>query len=237
MNKDGRVSIVQMVADEVRKLIVSGTVRVGEKLPTEKELCEQMGVGRGTVREAYRMLQVSGYVEIKPGRGAFASQPQEINAQKLTEWFSQNELAIRDCVELRTTFEPLATRLGIQRAKDEDIEKVLEIHQNFLLAAKQNNVSDIARYDELFHSQIVSMSHNMLLIEVDHIIRRHIKQFRSKTFLVEQNIQNAITPHENIMRAIIERDFEAGEFFMHRHLISVMADFSEHSEDRNIVQL
>ncbi|MBP1578163.1 MAG: FadR family transcriptional regulator, partial [Oscillospiraceae bacterium] len=68
-----RVPVVQQVADNLRDYILSGKVEAGAKLPSEKELCAQMSVGRGTVREAFRILQTTGLVEIKPGRGAFVA--------------------------------------------------------------------------------------------------------------------------------------------------------------------
>ena len=71
MKEITRVPIVQQVVNNMKEYIMSGQIDVGQKLPTEKEWCEKMGVGRGTVREAFRILEAKGLIEIKPGRGAF----------------------------------------------------------------------------------------------------------------------------------------------------------------------
>ena len=64
-----RVPVVQQVVEKIKEYLFSGEVSVGDKLPVEKELCEQLEVGRGTVREALRMLEATGYVESRPGKG------------------------------------------------------------------------------------------------------------------------------------------------------------------------
>ena len=73
-----RMPIVQQVVDKLKEYLFSGEIAVGDKLPVEKELCEQLGVGRGTVREAFRILEATGYVELRPGKGAFAARTSEI---------------------------------------------------------------------------------------------------------------------------------------------------------------
>ena len=66
-----RVSIVQQVQNRMLRLIEDGTYKPGEKLPVEKELCQQMSVGRGTVREAFRLLQARGLCGDQAWPGGF----------------------------------------------------------------------------------------------------------------------------------------------------------------------
>ncbi len=227
-----RVSIVQQVVDNIRELITSGEVEAGQKLPSEKDLCEKMNVGRGTIREAFRVLQAGGLVEIKPGRGAFVASMDETPPEMLIEWFVQNKVELRDCIEIRGALEPLAIRLGIQRATHADIAQIGRTHEKFLTAVEAHIPADIAKYDERFHNQIVEMSQNRLLISINRKVSMCIQAFRAKTFLVEQNIQNAVGPHTNILSAIRERDAEGGEFFMRRHLLMVMEDLLELTEGK-----
>ena len=69
-----RISAVQQVEEALRKYILSDEIQIGNKLPTEKVLCDSFGVGRGTIREAIRLLQAKGLVELRPSRGAFVLQ-------------------------------------------------------------------------------------------------------------------------------------------------------------------
>lgn len=219
-----RIPVVQQVADNIEEYILSGEVEVGQKLPSEKELCEQMGVGRGTVREAFRILQTSGYVEIRPGRGAFVARKEEMELENIVEWFVKNEVELKDVIEIRTALEPLAVRLTIERCSDADIAQLARTHETFLEAISQRDSVNIAKYDEKFHNQIVEKSQNKLLISINRKVSECAQAFRSKTFLVEHNIQNAIEPHTNIMDAIRRRDIDAGERYMRRHLDQVIID-------------
>lgn len=222
-----RIPVVQQVADNIKEFILSGAVEVGQKLPSEKELCEQMGVGRGTVREAFRILQTSGFVEIKPGRGAFVARKEEQELENIVEWFVKNEVELKDVIEIRTALEPLAVRLTVERCSDADIAQLARTHEKFMDAIQRRDAVQIAKYDEKFHNQIVEKSQNKLLISINRKVSECAQAFRSKTFLVEQNIQNAIEPHSNIMDAIRRHDVDAGERYMRRHLDQVLIDLEK----------
>lgn len=91
MEPISRVPIVQQVEERIRELIQEEQYQPGKKLPPEMELCQRLGVGRGTVREAFRLLQAKGVVEIKPGRGAFvAENPAERDIGAI-DWLVENE--------------------------------------------------------------------------------------------------------------------------------------------------
>lgn len=226
MNTIERVPVVQQVVNNIKELVLSGTVNVGEKLPTEKEFCERLAVGRGTLREAFRILQANGFVEIKPGRGAFVARTTESNSGDFVEWFLRNEVELKDCIEVRTAIEPLSIKLAIARYEDADLVQLKKTHAKFVKAVQENDIAGIAKYDERFHNQIVEMSKNKLLISINKKVSECIQTFRSKTFQVQQNAQNAIEPHTNIMRALEERDCEAGELYMRRHLQRILEDLS-----------
>lgn len=221
-----RVPVVQQVVNNIRDFILSGTVEVGQKLPTEKELCENMAVGRGTLREAFRILQAKGLVEIKQGRGAFVARIKEQDPNDIVEWFVQNEVELKDCIEVRSAIEPLSIKLAIARSNETDIAQLERTHARFVKAVEENDIAGIAKYDERFHNQIVEMSKNKLLISINKKVSECIQTFRSKTFQVHQNAQNAIEPHSNIMRALEERDCEAGELYMRKHLQRILEDLS-----------
>ena len=77
LNSLKRVSIVQQVEQVIADRIMDGTYAVDTKLPAEMTLSKQLGVGRGTVREAFRLLEAKGLVEIRPGRGALVGSDTE----------------------------------------------------------------------------------------------------------------------------------------------------------------
>lgn len=106
LNSLKRVSIVQQVEQVIADRIMDGTYAVDTKLPAEMTLSKQLGVGRGTVREAFRLLEAKGLVEIRPGRGAFVASDKEAGTEQTVQWFRANEMELLDCVQVRNALEP-----------------------------------------------------------------------------------------------------------------------------------
>ena len=206
-----RIPAVQQVEKSIRELIAEKTFKSGEKLPSEMELCQQLGVGRGTVREAFRLLQARGYVEIKPGRGAFVSQRPFREDMGAVEWMIQNEQELHDAIDVRRALEPMAARRMAAQGGSAAIRELKKLHVRFMAALQEGDAARIAQLDEAFHSAIVEGSGNHLLIAINQQVNQGMKTFRNMTFQVPQNIRNAVEPHTRIMDAIQARDGEGAE--------------------------
>lgn len=227
MEPIARVPIVQQVEDRIKALIEEGQYQPGVKLPAEMELCQRLGVGRGTVREAFRLLQAKGIVDIKPGRGAFVTEHPRTADMGAIDWLVENERELRDAIEIRAALEPMAARRMAERCGREEIRRLEDIHRSFLAAIEEGDTAKIARLDEQFHSAIVESSGNTLMIEINNHVRQGVQTFRSKTFQVEQNVRNAVMPHSNIMNAILARDAAQAEREMRAHLDKVQEDLTQ----------
>ena len=219
-----RIPIIDQVEGRIRQLVESGQYAPGAKLPTEMELCQQLGVGRGTVREAFRLLQARGYVELKPGRGAFVAERLPGDELGTIEWLVRNEQQLHDATEIRRGLEPMAARRMAEISDAESVDALTRLHEEFLAAVKAGDISRIADLDERFHSAIVAGSGNRLLIAINQQVNQEIKTFRSKTFQVPQNIRNAVDPHTRILRAIQSQNADGAESAMRAHLDKVQKD-------------
>lgn len=225
-----RVPVVQQVVNSLKAYIKEGNVAVGDKLPTEMELCETLSVGRGTVREAMRILQATGFVENRPGRGAFVAQIKEPEKEDLVKWFAKNEVELKDMIEVRMAIEPLGIKLAIQRAKPADIKTLHTLQQKSEEAAKRDDAQALALYDEQFHAYIMECSKNKLLVSINKQISACLKTFRNKTFYIPQNVENFIPAHAAIIDAFEKKDSVLGETCMIAHLDCVYQDL-EHSKE------
>lgn len=227
MEPISRVPIVQQVEERIRELIQEEQYQPGKSC-RRRWSCASAGVGRGTVREAFRLLQAKGVVEIKPGRGAFvAENPAERDIGAI-DWLVENERELRDSIEIRTALEPMAARRMAERCNTEDIRRLENIHRSFLSAIQEGDAAMIGRLDEQFHSAIVESSGNALMIEINSHVCQGMQTFRSKTFQVEQNVKNAVMPHSNIMNAILAPGMpprRSGE--MRAHLDKVQEDLTQ----------
>lgn len=221
-----RVPIVHQVEERIRELIDEKSFKPGEKLPAEMELCQQLGVGRGTVREAFRLLQAKGIVDIKPGRGAFVAEEPRTGIGAI-DWLVENERELRDSLEIRASLEPMAARRMAEHCSPEDLHRLEEIHRKFLKAIDEGDPVKIGRLDEQFHSTIVESCGNSLMMEINRHVCQGMHTFRSYTFQVEQNVRNAVMPHSNIVNAILARDAAQAEREMRAHLDKVQEDLTQ----------
>lgn len=222
-----RVPIVQQVENRMLQLIKDGTYKPGEKLPVEKDFCQQLSVGRGTVREAFRLLQARGYVEVKPGRGAFVAEHIPDGTGGAVAWLIQNENTLQDAIEIRHDLEPLAARRMAEKGSDEAIHRLVVLHEQMMEAIQYQDVAKIAQLDEDFHSAILEGTGNQLLIAINKQIIQGMRMFRQKTFQVPQNILNLVQPHTQILQTIQGRDGAGAETAMRAHLTKVQEDLRD----------
>lgn len=228
-----RVSAVQQVEESLKKYITSDAVQIGDKLPTEKQLCSDFGVGRGTIREAIRLLQAKGLVEIRPSRGAFVLQKHEAQQDEVADWFHANEFELRDLNDIRTAIEPLAVKLAIQRCSNDEIRQLRDIHQKAVYAAQNQDIPNLARLDEAFHSYIFECARNRPLADINKKIVASLATFRSKTFFFPRNVQNFIPAHAAILEAFEKRDITMGQANMIAHLELVAIDLAQSTQSKN----
>ncbi len=217
-------SATQLALENLHSYIMDDSVQVGDRFPTEKELCSTLGVGRGTVREAVKVLTSQGLLEIRPGLGTFIKSKTPAPSESLSSWFLANEVELQDLIVVRSTIEPLATKLAIDRCTPEQLAILKENQAGAVKAAECYDAAALAHYDEEFHRIIFVISRNALLIEINGIITRCLQQFRQNTFRIKNNVDNFIPAHEAIIRAFEAGDAALGEKKMRQHMKKVAKD-------------
>ncbi len=222
-----RVPVAKQVIDSIKESIINGRFEVGEKLPPEVKLCEMLGVSRSSVREALQALQVEGYVELIPGRGAFVRDNQSHDYNTVRKWFIETAPTLEDYTEVREAIEPLAVRMAIQRGNDAELEVLLRIHGDFIAAEAENNVTLMASLDEQFHSQIMLMSHNVLLEKINTLLNHELKKYRVMSISVKEHSDNTIREHELICESIRKKDPRLATSAMLKHLGMTLADMNK----------
>lgn len=222
-----RVSVTDEISRRIREMIESGTYSLGDKLPTEMELREQFGVGRSSVREALRILQAYGLVELRPGTGAFVASVTERSEEAIRSWFIEKETELDEMMEVRMAVEPLAVRLAIDKASMDEIEEIEAIHDRFAKAVENSDPLELATLDEAFHTAIISASHNSLLIKINQLLVDAFREYRTKAFGIPENIVDALGPHGTIVEGLMEKDRRKGEKGMQEHLRISLEDIGK----------
>ena len=193
-----RMSITDSVVADIKEMIMSGKYRIGEKLPTEMKLCDQMGVSRTCVREAIRVLQAVGYVEIRPGKGAFVADYQK-STDNSSLWYDVEGVKFYDFMEVRMAIETLSVRLAVERATDKQIRELREIHTSFVGATEKRDMLKMIMLDELFHTKIITFTNNQLLININKQLLERFRIYRGDSFTNKMVYKNAVEPHERIL--------------------------------------
>jgi len=219
-----KMPITDQVVDKIRTSIIEGTFEEGKKLPTEQDLCSSLRVSRSTVREAFRVLQTMGYVELKPGRGAFVLSAAPDASVDVRDWFRVNAPKLTDFIEVRKAIESLAIKIAVERGTEEEYRKLFEINESFITAVEEDDVKGMAFLDEEFHREIVDMSHNSLLININGLVAQAFKKYRSISFQVRKNALNAVEPHRTILAALKKRNRDEAVKSIESHLTMAKDD-------------
>lgn len=217
-------SATQLTLENLQSYIASDSVQIGDRFPTEKELCTTLGVGRGTVREAVKVLVAQGLLEIRPGLGTFIISKTPVPTNSLSTWFATNEVELQDLTVVRSALEPLATRLAIEKCSEQQLAALKHNQYNAEKAAEQCDAAALAQYDEEFHHTIFIIAGNVFLMEINDIITKQLAQFRQNTFKIKKNIDNFIPAHSAIIRAFETHDTALGEKKMKQHMKKVAKD-------------
>jgi len=224
MQAVNKVSIIDQVVDTIKSSITSGEISVGARLPSELSLCDTLSVSRSTIREAFKVLQTMGYVELRRGKGAYVRDNDPHDFNTIRSWFKSIAPKLEDFTEVRGALETLAIRMAIQRCQDDEVKKLEETNFAFIQAVEEHNVSELARLDEQFHSQIVAMTKNSLLVSLNDIVAAEFKKYRVMSFSVKANAESAMVPHLKILEAIKKRDAIEGVKQVTNHLRLVVVD-------------
>lgn len=232
------VRIFEQAVEQIRNLISSGDLEVGQKLPTEQELSRQLGVSRSSVREALRVLEAEGSVEIRHGSGTYISSRRVQSDQQgeLLSWLSQREETLEQVMEVRESIEPLAASLAAVRASQESLNEIRAIVAEQVRLSRQSGESDLddlAHLDEMFHLAVSAASGNDIAHEIiSHLIPAFNASNRAVMNL-SHRAQKMESEHLKILSALDVRDAVAAGEAMQIHLQQVKQQIIDFRSDRS----
>lgn len=208
-------TLPEQAAEQISKLIVEQHLTCEDKLPSEFELAQMLGVGRGTVREGVKLLVARNVLEIRRGKGTYiAPNPGEIpDPLGFVYYPDQFRLAL-DLAEIRLQMEPWVARMAAERATAEDLKRLREtcsVVEQDIVAQR-----DHSRNDVLFHVAIAECTHNLVVPKLIPIITYAITLFVS---LTESRLKaQTLVDHREILDSICDRDGKRAEETMQRHI-------------------
>jgi DNA-binding FadR family transcriptional regulator len=210
-----------VLAERLQQQILGGTYPPGAALPTERELVSTTGLGRGSVREALRILEAQGLVRTRAGRygGSVVSKPTDaLLASHISLFAKGHSVALRALVEARQALEPMVAFLAARNRSAEDLAALKQISAR-LDAAAVNDVPIFLQENANWHSALAVASHNDLL--------RAFTASISGLMLEASGIENFASPdvralvthaHRRILQAIEAQDAESARLRAERDL-------------------
>jgi DNA-binding FadR family transcriptional regulator len=214
----GRMS--QVIVDQIKILLREGRLKPGERLPSERDLCQRFGVSRVTVREALRVLEAGGLVEIRVGArgGAFLTAPStEQLGAGLADLLTLSSLTASEVTEARMVFELGVLPLAVERATKEDIAELLDMVDEGQIALRNETYS--MAMSAAFHVRVATCTHNtaveMLVRSFHGPLLMSLREARVAAPLMGHR---GTDEHLEIALAIERRDVDAAVLVMRRHL-------------------
>lgn len=216
----------QTAADELytilKRDIASGSLKTGDKLPTQEELCSSYQISRSTVREAISKLQAIGLVSSRPGKGTTVNS-QEAGKQMLSLSASilLDSASVSEFLQARFVVERAVIRLIGVLGKPEDFKK-LQAHIKLQESAYQRkDIVEFGKLDVEFHSILAKLSHNSVLATFLENISDSLSTFISAVTELEGAAKSALEYHKCIVEALSKGDTQQAEQFMADHLFNV----------------
>jgi len=210
------------VAKQIQDKILEGYFAVDTRLPAERNLAELLGVSRNIVREATKVLQERGLVQVQSGSGVYvcAKEPQVI-ARSMDLFVRRQQITIAQLYEARWIIEIQTARLAAERATSADLKLLADcIKQSQVLPDGSPALSGL---DVKFHYILAQTTHNPTLPLLLEPLTESLERQCDMTAHLPGAKQNALYHHERIYQAVAERDAQGAYVAMSDHLQSSWA--------------
>ena len=206
LNMDSEIHkpLREVVYDELKRRILVGEIEPGTRM-MEVELAEDMGVSRTPVREAIRKLEKEGLVTIEPRRGAYAS-----------------DISIKDVIdvlEVRQGVDGMAAAFASGKLTEEQHEELQKVLEDYRRAVENEDIEQMIKNDEKFHSLIVKYSGNKTLMRIFSTVQELALRFRYIYYDDFNRYEDMPMEHQQIEEAIYSGDRQAANLAAGEHVL------------------
>jgi DNA-binding GntR family transcriptional regulator len=198
-------SLSETVAQRIRDMIHRGVLKTGDRI-VEKKLCDALGVSRTPLREAMRILKSEGLVDLVPHKGAYVAQPSMEDVEEL--------------FDVMSILEGQCARVASKKMSEADFARLEKLHQKL---EKFFELKDHDKYLEVnhkYHSLIQEMAGNRVLNEILGGLRQKILLYRQRQLYQPDRFEASMNEHRLLLEAFRNRDADAAERLMKRHLMN-----------------
>ncbi|MGC9372132.1 MAG: FadR/GntR family transcriptional regulator [Thermovirgaceae bacterium] len=194
--------IYEQVVEEVKKLISSGELGQGDPLPPERQLMDEMGVSRSSLREAFRVLELMGLIESIPGKGRFVRKPRAESGDGRN--MPLEDEAILELMEARRVLDPAIAGAAAMHALPSDLTR---LRRNLSHTEQHLDTLQVrAQSDFDFHLLLAEATHNFIFINIVKMMFNLIMATHERIYTLLTDKEAFFTEHRLIYDAIIDHD-------------------------------
>lgn len=217
--------LYQSVLENIKAKLLSGEYSPGSQLPTVNELSEQLQVSPSSVREAYRILESMGVLEVTQGRGTFVSSTIPPNGGVLRQLQTGATTTVADLIEAWRLLKPEVAALAAERATESEVQAIVDV----ALAEKKLKKpgAEFAKLDYRFDELLFAACHNPVIARILSSFIDAIVECTKEASQVPGHMEKAVNFHNLIATAIRERNPAAARAYMLQHVQDVEADLQK----------
>ncbi|HVI96845.1 MAG TPA: FadR/GntR family transcriptional regulator [Anaeromyxobacter sp.] len=212
-----KTRVFEDVARQIQRLIVDGVLKPGELLPPERQLAEQFGVSRTSVRDAIRTLELSGLVVARHGEGnVVADVSVETLVAPIATLLLRKRRLVAELLDVRRMLEPALAARAAMHATAGEIARLEEIlrRQREKTARGESTVEE----DSQFHYAIALAARNSVVRTLLDVLMDLLRETRSRSLQVPGRLERSLAGHRRVLDAIRRHDAAAAERAVRQHL-------------------
>ena len=209
--------LVEQISNILSEAIVKGDLEGGQQL-IEAKLQDQFGVSKSPIREAFRVLEKNGFVEIVPRRGTFVKKISEKD--------------VKESFPIRARLEGLAAGLAAVRLSTGDIRKMEKALASMEKASLKPDHQKYLRHHVEFHNIFIEASGNDSLIEILMRLRRQNLWFISSFYHFRTAILSTLEVHREILNCFVTKDAAGAEHLVQKHILAALDKIASHLQSK-----
>lgn len=223
--------VYEQVMEQIKDMILNGTLKKGDKLPSERDLAEQLGISRASLREAIRCLEIIGLIESRQGEGNFIrSSFQNTFFDPIAIMYVLNECQLKEVFQLRRVLETEIAIDAAKKVRDDELDYMKKLLDKMKTSEDED---ERVKLDIKFHYKIAEASRNNLILNilysVSTIIDSFIKDAR-KIIINNKHKDDIDFQHMEIWKALKEHNPDKAEEAMKTHMELIRVNLIEEAE-------
>jgi GntR family transcriptional repressor for pyruvate dehydrogenase complex len=196
--------IYEKVVEKLKESITKGEIQPGDPLPSERQLMDDLGVSRSSLREAFRVMELLGLIESIPGKGRFVRHPRNIAEDK--ETMQLGDSAILELMEARRVLDPAIAAESAMKATSSDLTRMLRV---LTMTERRLSAPDLrAQADFDFHLVLAEATHNFVFVNITRMNFDLIMATHERIYNLLDDKDEFLIEHRDIYEAILDHNVE-----------------------------